>query len=189
MLHRISSLHWNQVPLTFQQPKHHFIVSSGESHKSGKLTVDLRVPIVHPVVVQKDGSTGFSTKARKSGNGTFGVSWHFPSLSCLSLESRVLHFVFLGPTATSALQQSTSLYLNLRSKTTCRFLKSRVWLKPGVGRTRRNPLPELKRTRSYSGGFQTQQMPFELQFCISFSALKSLLAAHLRRLKNAIYSI
>lgn len=101
-----------KFPLTFQQPKHHFIVSSGESHKSIKLTVDLSTYELHlQWSYKKDGSTGFSTKARKSGNGTFGVSWHFPSCPVCHL-SRVLHFVFLGPTATSALQQSIA-YLNL----------------------------------------------------------------------------
>lgn len=112
----ISSLHWNQAPLTFQQPKHHFIVSNVESHKSIKLTLHLQVPMncTYNGHTKKDGSTGFSTKAHESGNGIFGVSDTFP-LCPVCDSSRVLHF---SPWTHChiKLQYSWLLYLNLRSK-------------------------------------------------------------------------
>ena len=191
MLHLISSLHWNQVPLTFQQPKHHFIVSSGESHKSIKLTVDLRVPMncTYSGRTKKMAAQGSQQKHASQAMAHLGSVDTFRLCPVCHL-SRVLHFVFLGPTATSALQQSTSLYLNLRSKRHAGFWRAACGSESlGLEGSALNPLPELKRTKLLWRGFQTQQMPLRAQFCISFSALKSLLAAHLRRLKNIIYSI
>lgn len=70
-----------------------------------------------------DGSVGFSTKAHKSGDGT-GRS-----------VTPVLFF-FLPPphTAMATLQYFLVALFKSKKKTTCRFLKSRVWLrKPQVG--------------------------------------------------------
>lgn len=115
--------------------------STTSSSAVGKATNQLNSPwiweypwIALTVVVQKRCSTGFSTKARKSGNGTFGVSDAFPLCPVCHL-SRVLHFVFLGPTATSAFAIVHIALFKSKKQTTRRFLKSRVWLrKPGVGR-------------------------------------------------------
>ena len=131
----ISSPRWNQVPLTFQQPKHHFIISNVESRKSIKLTLHLWVLMncTYNGRTKKDGSTRFSTKACKSGNGTFGVSDTFPV--CPVCDSNVvLHFF---PRARCHINIAIFLVTLFKSKkqTTCRFPKSLVWLgTPQVGR-------------------------------------------------------
>lgn len=76
-----------------------------------------------------------------------------------------------------------------KKKTTLGFLKSCMWLrKPGVGMWPCNPLVGWRGNKPREGS-KCHQHPFQLNFAFRVLALKSLLATHLRRLKNIIYSI
>jgi hypothetical protein len=123
-----------------------------------------------------------------SGNGTFGVDDTFPICPVCDL-SRVLHFF---PQAHCHINIAILLVALFKSenKTTCRFLKSCMWLrKPQVGMQPCNPHTAVWRGNNSKESSKYTLMPLQAKFCILFSALKSLLAVHLRRLKNIIYSI
>lgn len=64
----ISSLHWCKVPLTFQKPKHHFIMGKEESHKSIKLSLHFWVPrnCTYDDFTEKDGGEGVFDKGTPS---------------------------------------------------------------------------------------------------------------------------
>lgn len=150
----ISSLYWNQVPLTFQQPKNHFIVSNVESHKSIKLTSRLWVPMncTYNGCTKGYGSARFSTTAPKSGNSTSGVSDTFPICPVCD-SSRVLQFFYWAHRHINIAVFLVAVFKS-KKKTACRFLKSHMWLrKPQVGMRPCNPLTGVER-KQLQRGFQ-----------------------------------
>lgn len=155
----ISSPNWNQV----QQPKYHFIISNVERCKSVKLPL-------HPEELenctysgfpQRGGGSWFSAMGKGSSHGLFGVSGTVFSVTQASSS-------FLPPCCHC--HTNTVIFLVTLSKskkeTTCRFLKSCVWLrKPGVGMQPCNPLTGVERKQTQKG-LQMPPRPLPAKFCI-----------------------
>lgn len=168
----ISPPPWHQGPLTFQQPKYHFIVSNVESHESIQLTShwwEQCMDCTDSGCTRKDGSPGFSTKACKSGKGASGVRdiWG-PSLSCLWLKQSSSFFFPLA-TTTSTLQYPLSFYLNLRSKPQAGFWRATCVVKKASGWNMAPVIPsQRERGNNSREGSQCNKCPSQQNFAFRF---------------------